>query len=298
MDFILAAFGTPFFCAMAVIIESQLSNRVFKHPTTMIFYVSITNALFLPLVLMFGMPSMPSAEVWGCYLLLAAISIGYLYPYYLAMKVIDPSIVAALFALGQVSVPVLSYLWLKEKLDFAQYIGFAIIILSSIALSIKGKKIPKLNRAFYYMLAASFLVAFAEVLKKYTLVEDLSWVNLAIFPGIISGFIPLTFLSVKSWRKDIAKNFPPYLKKCRWFVINEFVCFLGMVCGVYALSGISPVVNISILSTQPIFMLGFSYLLLKKFSVPLQEKITMQVMMKKLFCFALIILGVMLVIFE
>lgn len=231
MEFLLAAFGMPIFAAMAVIIESHLSNRTFKHPTTMVFYVSISNALFLPLLLFLGTPTMPSPEVWGCYLILAAIYIGYLYPYYLAMKVIDPSIVAALFALGQVSVPLLSYFWLGDKLDFAQYVGFAVIILSSVALSIKGRKIPKLNRAFYYMVLASLLVAFAEVLKKYTLIEDLSWINLAIFPGAISGMIPLAFLLVKPWRKDIVRNFPPYLKKCRLFVVNEFICFLGMVRG-------------------------------------------------------------------
>ena len=280
MEFLLAAFGMPIFAAMAVIIESHLSNRTFKHPTTMVFYVSISNALFLPLLLFLGTPTMPSPEVWGCYLILAAIYIGYLYPYYLAMKVIDPSIVAALFALGQVSVPLLSYFWLGDKLDFAQYVGFAVIILSSVALSIKGRKIPKLNRAFYYMVLASLLVAFAEVLKKYTLIEDLSWINLAIFPGAISGMIP------------------PYLKKCRLFVVNEFICFLGMVCGVYALSGLSPVTLISVNATQPIFMLAFAYLLLKKFGVPLMEKISPQVILKKMFCFILIILGVMLVIFE
>ena len=269
MEFLLAAFGMPIFAAMAVIIESHLSNRTFKHPTTMVFYVSISNALFLPLLLFLGTPTMPSPEVWGCYLILAAIYIGYLYPYYLAMKVIDPSIVAALFALGQVSVPLLSYFWLGDKLDFAQYVGFAVIILSSVALSIKGRKIPKLNRAFYYMVLASLLVAFAEVLKKYTLIEDLSWINLAIFPGAISGMIPLAFLLVKPWRKDIVRNFPPYLKKCH-----------------------------SVNATQPIFMLAFAYLLLKKFGVPLMEKISPQVILKKMFCFILIILGVMLVIFE
>ena len=83
MEFLLSAFGMPIFAAMAVIIESHLSNRTFKHPTTMVFYVSISNALFLPLLLFLGTPTMPSPEVWGCYLILAAIYIGYLYPYYL-----------------------------------------------------------------------------------------------------------------------------------------------------------------------------------------------------------------------
>ena len=62
MEFLLAAFGMPIFAAMAVIIESHLSNRTFKHPATMVFYVSISNALFLPLLLFLGTPTMPSPD--------------------------------------------------------------------------------------------------------------------------------------------------------------------------------------------------------------------------------------------
>lgn len=94
------------------------------------------------------------------------LDIVYLYPYYTAMKVIDTSIVAALFSLGQITIPVMTYLWLDERLSLTQYIGFAIIIMSSIALSIKGTKIPKLNRAFYYMVGASLLRAFYVVLEN------------------------------------------------------------------------------------------------------------------------------------
>ena len=47
---------------------------------------------------------------------------------------------------------IMSYFLLDEKLTLAQYIGFTIIVMASVALSIKGKKIPKLNKAFYYMM--------------------------------------------------------------------------------------------------------------------------------------------------
>ena len=69
-----------------------------------------------------------------------------------------------------------------------------------------------------------------------------------------------------------------------------------MVCTVYGLSGISAVASTSIAATQPIFMLGISYYLLKFWNVPLNEKISLQVLEKKIFCFVLIILGVVLVV--
>jgi len=153
------AFLSPFFYAVAVLVESLLSNYTFKHQTTMIFYISMMNCIFLPLLLFFGMPTIPDREVWFFYFVLAIIDVGYLYPYYSAMKVIDTSIVSALFALGQVIVPILSYVILDDVLNLHQYVGFMIIIMASVVLSIKGKKIPKLNRAFYYMLLSSFMLS-------------------------------------------------------------------------------------------------------------------------------------------
>ncbi len=294
MNFVFAAFLPPLFLGMAVIIESLLSNKTFKHPTTMIFYVSLMNALFLPLLLFLGMPTVPSVKAFACYVGVAAISVGYLYPYYLAMKVIDASIVAALFSLGQITVPIVSYLWLGEELSFTQYIGFTVIVMASVALSVKGNKIPKLNKAFYYMLFAAFIVSFGRVLEKYALETDSNWINLAIYPNLISGCMPLAFLGVKKWRQDIVKNFPPYLQKFKIFAVNEFICFLGTATGVYALSGLSPVITTAVAATQPIFMLVLSLLLCRHLGLCLMEKTSPQIMLKKLFCFVLIVLGVML----
>ena len=92
MFFVLIAFLSPFFYAFAVIIESLLSNRTLKHQTTMIFYISLMNAVFLPLTLLLGKPSLPDGNAWICYIILALIDVIYLYPYYTAMKVIDTSI--------------------------------------------------------------------------------------------------------------------------------------------------------------------------------------------------------------
>ena len=56
MFFVFIAFGAPIFGAIACIIESRLSNYTFKRQTTMIFYISLMNCVFLPL-----------AFVWGAY---------------------------------------------------------------------------------------------------------------------------------------------------------------------------------------------------------------------------------------
>ncbi len=290
------AFLSPMFYATAVLIESLLSNYTFKHQTTMIFYISMMNCVFLPLVLFFGHPTLPQGNMLWFYLLLAVIDVGYLYPYYSAMKVIDTSIVSALFALGQVIVPILSFVILREVLNLHQYIGFMIIIMASIALSIKGDKIPKLNRAFYYMMLSSFMLSSRIIFVKLVIKEEGNWVNLVFWPNLISGIIPLGLLFIKKYRKDIVKHFPPYLHKCPLFALNEFVYFWAVTTETYGVSKLSPVVSASIDRMEPIFLLAISGFLLYVFNIKLKEKITMRILLKKLFCFVLMILGVILVV--
>ena len=296
MFFIFIAFFAPMLSALATAIESRLSNGTFKHQTTMIFYISLMNWVFLPLCFIFGLPSIPSEKAMLCYFGLAMIDIIYLYPFYTAMKVIDNSIVGALFSLGQITIPVMSFLFLGEVLSLEQYIGFTIIIMSSVALSIKGTKIPKLSKAFYYMVFASLLRAGYVILEKYVLIDDGNWINMVIYPNIISGLIPFSFLFVRKWRRDIVKTFPPYYNKFKVFALNEFICYLELVAQVYGMSGLSPVVSAAIGATMPMFMLVFCYIGLKKFNIPLNEKITIQQLNKKIFCFILILLGVVLVV--
>lgn len=293
---LLIAFLVPLMGGLSIIIENLLSNKTFKHPITMVFYVSLSYALFLPLVLFYGTPSIPSGGgVFICYVILAFINIAYLYPYYLALKVIDTSIVSALFALGEITVPVMSYLWLGERLAFTQYIGFAIIVISSLALSIKGNKIPKLHKAFFYMVFAAIIISFSKVMEKYALNNDDNWINVVVYPRLMSGILPFLFLLVAKWRRNIVKNFPPYKEKFRFFIGIELIEFLSAIAGIYALTAYSPVVITAVNSTEPIFVLAVSFILFYYLKMGLSEKISTRILLKKLFCFVLIILGVILV---
>lgn len=296
MFYIFISFFAPFFNALASSIESRLSNSVFKHPTTMIFYISMLSWLFLPLCFVFGLPTIPSREAMFCYFGIALIDIVYLYPFYTAMKVIDNSIVAALFSLGQITIPIMSFLFLGDVLNLDQYIGFTIIIMASVTLSIKGTRVPKLNKAFYYMVFASLLRAIYIILEKYTLIIDENWINMVVYPSFMTGLIPFSFLFIKKYRKDIIKKFPPYYNKFKIFLLNEFLCYLELLAEIYGISGLSPVVSAAISATMPIFMIIFCYIGLKKFNIPLNEKITRKQLTKKVFCFVLIILGVILVV--
>ena len=284
----LIAFLSPLFYALSILIESFLSLDIFKKPVTMVFYASLTNALFVPLMFYFGMPTWPEMPFWIIYTLLAMIDIIYLYPYYIALKKTDTSVVSSLFAIGKVFIPLLSFFVLGDSLTLLQYFGFFMVIFASAILNMKKGFSLKLNKAFYLMFLSSFLLSCRVILAKYALNSDGIWINTIVYPNLISGMMVFLFLSVKNFRPDIKKHWSPYIKKLHLFIMNEFVYFLAILTSIYALSKLSPVISTTIEATEPLFLLSFAALArpfyhFKEFKVSF---------VKKLVCFLLIILGI------
>ena len=284
----LIAFLSPLFYALSVLIESFLSLDIFKKPVTMVFYASLTNALFVPLMFYFGMPTWPEAQFWVVYTMLAVIDITYLYPYYIALKKTDTSIVSSLFAIGKIFIPLLSFFILGDVLTPLQYLGFFIVIFASAVLNMKKGFSLKFNQAFYLMFLSSFLLSCRVILAKHALNSDGIWINTIVYPNLISGAMVFLFLLVKGVRPDIKKHLSPYIKKLHLFVANEFVYFLAILTSIYALSKLSPVISAAIEATEPLFLLSFVAL-----ARPLYDFKEFKVsFVKKAICFLLIILGI------
>jgi len=285
------AFLSPLFYALSVVIESFLSVSVFKKPIVMLFFVSLTNALFVPVVLFLGMPTWPGGESWGIYTLIACIDICYLYPYYKALKKTDTSIVSSLFALGKIFVPVLSFVILQERLAFSQYVGFMIIILASAFLNKKSRDKFHLNQAFYLMFLSSFLLALRICMVKYVLEADDNYVNVLIYPNLISGLIPFTFLIFSQNRREIKKQAATYRERFKFFMVIEFLTFLAVSCSTIALSKLSPVISTAIEATEPLFVLTIAMVVNR---IGIYRFRTSIGVWKKVCCFILIILGIVL----
>ena len=287
------AFLAPCFYALSILIESILSLDIFKKPATMSFFVSLTNSLFVPLLLFFGMPSLPSLSNFGIYVILAIFEVVYLYPYYIALKKTDTSIVSALFTTGKVFIPILSYILLNDILTPIQYLGFFTVIFASIFLTIKKRAHFHINTAFYLMLIASFLWSLHAILTKYVLLSDQNWINTLIYPNLISGTLIFLCLAFKKLRKDIRAHAAAYFSKFKIFALNEFISFWGLVSSVYALSHLSPVVSSAIEATSPLFLLFFASVFSLFCRHRFQEYHVST--LKKIVCFILIIIGVTLV---
>ncbi len=180
---------------------------------------------------------------------------------------------------------------LGDVLSPLQYIGFFIVIIASVALNIEKKFSFRINSAFYLMFLSGLLRALHVVVAKYALNSDETWINTVVYPGIISSMMVFLFLLVKNVRTDIKAHLRPYLKKLHFFLSNEFVCFFGDLTAIYALSKLSPVISATVRSTSPLFLLLFVWLAhpfykFKEYNVPF---------VKKLVCFLLTILGIVLI---
>lgn len=289
------AFLSPASHAVSNIIDSHFSNSLFKKVPTLVFYGCITNFIALPVLFFFGWPQAVPLHLIPLIFLSATLGFVYLFPYYMALKKVDTSIVAALFSLGKIILPVLAFFIVGEKLSNLQYFGFSIIILFNLILNIDNPRKIKINSGFWLMLLCSILVTVDAVICKKILME-LDWVSTVFYITIIVNSFILSMLLVPKLRKDIVKHFGAYRKNFKLFILLEISDRFGSIPAVFALSILPVLVAESIFSVQPIFVLLFGVILYKIFGDKFKEDVSKNHVIKKIICFAFIILGVAMVI--
>ncbi len=280
--------------SLSCIIDAHFSNSIFNKTTSLIFYATITNIIIIPFLFLFGTPTLPSWSSLTVIFIVGAIDVFYQIPYYIALRKVDTSITVALFSLGKVSVPILAYFIVGEKLSIMQYVGFGIILLSSFLLNFNRKQL-KLNIAFFLMLIVSLALSLASVLEKYSL-KEIDFVTLIFWMVLFSTSISFSFLFIKNIRQDIIDTFPKYKKAISLFLSNEVLSQGGSLAMIIALSQL-PVLTIkSINSSQSIFTLLFGFVLYKIFGDRFKENLTRDKVIKKLISFIFIMIGIYLVL--
>ncbi len=292
---IVLAFAHTIFHAFSNVLDSHISNNIFTRPTSITYFNNFTNLLIIPFLLLISMPVALSLNTVIVLLIVAMIEVLYQIPYYRALQKMDTSIVVALFYLGQIIVPVMAYFLVDEKLSPIKYIGFFIVIFSAIILSLENVKKLKINGAFYLMLLCSFMLSAQIVLMKYVLIE-MNWVSTIIYMMLFSFALSQCFLLAPAMRRDIVPGFKKYFKNIHLFIGTEFMTQMGSIIGIIALSMIPVVYFESIDATQPIAVLIISLISGAFMGKNLFEKNNRTNIIKKTVCFALIAMGVYLVI--
>lgn len=147
------------------IFDNYLSTKIFPRLSNLIFFSGLINLLFLPFCLLFGVPQLLSIQSFGIIFLISFINVFYQYPYYWALKKTDTSIVISLFSLAKIFTPLFAFFFLGEHLKNVQYIGFFLIILSSILLTFDLKKL-KFNASVFLMFLVSIALTIQVILYK------------------------------------------------------------------------------------------------------------------------------------
>lgn len=292
---ILTAFMGPIFHGVSNIIDAHVAGKLFTRLTTVIFYNGLTNFLAIPFILYFGVPQKVPSDVVIYLLVINLIDVCYQFPYYAALKKVDTSIVAAMFSLGKIIIPVLAYFMIGEKLHWIQYVGFFLVISFNLILNIQSPKNFHINIGFWLMLAVSLMLSVQGVLYKKVL-NEIDWVTAAFWCAVITNSLCLGFVLFPTARKGIRADFSIYRKKIKLFLVMELFDQLGHLPGKFALSFLPVVVLKAINATQPLFVLLYGIILYYLFGDRFKENVTRSEIIKKLVCFIIIVIGVVLVI--
>ncbi len=296
---LLIAFLAPMLHAVSNILDARVSNFMFKSNSSTIFYLGITNLFVLPfLVLLGGMDILyVPITMWPILFVVALFEILYQIPYFKSLKRVDTSIVGALFSLGKILLPVFAFVIVGEKLCFWQYVGFFVIIISTLFLNLKKGVCFQINFAFYLMLMASLMITLNTIFSKKALLE-MNWMSFSFYYIILSDVFLFLALIHPKFLKNIKKDFKVFKKNFPLLILMEIVDRAAVLTGIFALSLLPVMVRAGISSTTPIFVLLYSVILYKIFGSRFKENLGRGEMVKKLLCFLFIIIGVVLTVIE
>lgn len=288
---ILVAFIEPILHAWANIIDNYFSNKLFQKIEPLIFFSSIVGLCILPIIILIDPPHFLSLKFAIIIFAISLIEVLYLFPYYYSLRHADTSVVAALFSLGKLFVPLFAYLLINEKLSSHQYVGFLILTLSGIILSVDFKKMT-LNKAFILMAIVSVLLAIQSVLLKYVYQAGMSWGSsifwMTLFQFLIASCL---FFQPKNFN-ELSSSIAKIRSAGKLLLLMELLSYGGTLGSSYALYLIPVSIAKGVASTQPVFVLIYA-LLFAKFAPKLfKEYLGKDGIIKKIILFILTIIGV------
>lgn len=298
MSWILIALIAPLLHGLANVLDNYFTNKIFKDTSSIIFYVGFINFIFLPIVFLIQMPDfhLPISYI-PLFIILGITNVFYLFPYYKALQNADTSVVTSLFDLGRIFIPILAFIFVRERLGFHQYIGFLVIILSSTLMSINGKDKFKINKSFWYMLLCSLILTIEIIIYKYIL-TDLSWGTTIFWSSASSFIIGMSFFLIPIYRRKIFDQFQSFKKNIKILFFGEFLTWGGIVSSLYVISFIPVTLEESVSSFQPFFVLFYGIILSRFFPNLIKEKIDPKSIFKKIILFVMMILGIIMTLHQ
>ena len=259
---VLVALISLLFYAPTNIFDSYLSNRPRISIPVIVFFNTVMPFVILPILLILGV-GIPSSHFWIPIVIIALIEVFYQFPYLKAFQVQNTSTVAALFSIGKIITPALAYFTIGERISLIQYIGFFLIIATSLALSYSKSEKLKLNKSFFYMLAVSLSLVAQSLLYKYTF-EHMQWSTSFFWTTLLSGVIVIVVFFIFGKWADLKETIRDK-KVMGIMIVNNLFNTVAESLGNLSIALLPLTVAKGISSAHSLTVLGLSFITTKYF---------------------------------
>ena len=240
--------------SVANIFDNQLTRKTFSSIWSLVVLNGLILIPLVPVLFFILRPENLTQAQLVLILFIACVEVLYQIPYYHALRETDTSVVVSLFSFQRIFIPIFAYFVVSERLSLTQYIGFAMIVLSSILITFKRSSF-KFNKAIGYMVPVTIILSLTASLEKYGL-NQMSWNTFFFWSLILTiPFYFLILIFIKSSRPEVKifmKN--PFKKKYAQLYLQNGISFVSGGFATAALSLIPVTIAKAVGSIQAIFV--------------------------------------------
>lgn len=292
MAWILLSILSAFLWAVTNIVDKFVFTKWIKQPALPLFIIGIVG--LVGSILIYLVRGFQDLSLFHIFL---AIISGILYfisvfLYFKAVMIEEISRVIPFQYLSPLFVLFLALIFLNEVFTPVKYFGIFLLLIGVFVISIRWPFEIKLNRAFWFILLASFIWAINSIIDKYLLGfaefwTIFSYVRIGMF---LSSLITIFFISQET--KLFLKNHT--LKGIFTFTLNESLGAIASLIYYAALTiGYATLVN-SVASTQPFFTLILAIIISIFYPTILKEELNKSSVASKIIAIVFMFIGVIL----
>ena len=276
------------FFSLGVLLDKYIISNIFRSPSSLMFYSSISNLLFIPLLWIIQLPKFPGWDLMLPLLAVGICEVLYLYPYYKALKIEESSVVIALFALGKIFIPIIAYFLVGERLTYLHYLGFFLIVFASFAITKQGRL--HFRKSLWLMALTGIILSVHASVYKYNL-ERLDWITAMTWTTLFSTIL-ITVFALTKFRKETMQIRKKIARNIHYFLVNEVFNFISFAFLIYSFSLASVTLVEGILALQPIMVILL--ILAGQRFLPgfFKEDLSAKPLLRKAFYFLLIAAGI------
>ena len=272
-----------------------ISKGHIKNPLV---YITLNGAMNIFVILLLPFVKFEMLKFWDILIVLfsgSTLTISVIL-YYKAINHDEVTRIRMMGQLAPIFVLITSFVFLGEVLTKRHLAGFFLLLFAGILVSYRNeKKSFRISKAFYFMLAASFLDGFGIVAAKHIFSITNFW-NAFIWLRL-SGFTALAVLLLPSIRNQFSETFGKMKTSLRSLLgFKMIVDFSAFVFSGYALmSGPASLTTVLSSSVSPLFMLILVLITSKFMPQILKEDFGKKSILIKLSAIVLIMIGIVFV---